>query len=562
MAPHQAIQCVATTKASDEKIVRRSANYHPAIWEDDYIQSLKSNYKGGELRAMELVAEVRILMVEQVVDPLKQLELVDTLERLGLSYHFEIETKEILESLRAESDHDCNMAWKKDDNLYATALAFRLFRKHGYKVTQEVFSSFMDENRNYKACLCEDWNGLLSLYEASYLLGEGESILENARDFAAKHLREYLKQNKNEEISMVVDHALELPLHWRMPRLETRWFIDVYERRNDRNPIVLELAKLDFNLVQAVHQDDLRYLSNWWKDLCLGEKMTFARDRLVENFLWAVGVATHPSLGKCRRILTKVGALITIIDDIYDVYGTMDELVLFTEAVERWDTSTMELLPEYMKICFLALFNCIHETAFDILKEQGINTIPLLRKMWADLCKAYLLEAKWYYSGYKPTLQEYIHNGFISVSFPVILVHAYLATNSIRKECFKYFTEYSDMIKFASVIGRLGDDLGTSSDELKRGDVPKSIQCYMHESGASEVEARQHIHELIDSTWKKINNEERIVDDQSSFSQTFKQIAVDLPRMGHCMYQHGDGHGIGYRETKDRILSLIVFPIP
>ena len=63
--------------------------------------------------------------------------------------------------------------------------------------------------------------------------------------------------------------------------------------------------------------------------------MKFARDRLVENFLWTVGEIFEPQYGYYRRMSTKVNTLITIIDDVYDVYGTLDELELFTDAVDR-----------------------------------------------------------------------------------------------------------------------------------------------------------------------------------------------------------------------------------
>ena len=101
---------------------------------------------------------------------------------------------------------------------------------------------------------------MLYLYEASYLSIEGENVLEHARDFTTKHLEEFAKRNKDEYHSIIVSHALELPLDWRMPRLEARWFIDIYERSDDMNPILLELAKLDFNMVQATYQEDLRHI--------------------------------------------------------------------------------------------------------------------------------------------------------------------------------------------------------------------------------------------------------------------------------------------------------------
>lgn len=79
-------------------------------------------------------------------------------------------------------------------------------------------------------------------------------------------------------------------------------------------------------------------------------------------------------------MITKLNALITSIDDVYDVYGTLDELERFTDAVERWDLNAIEQLPDYMKICFLALYNSINEIAFDALKQQGVHIIPYLRK--------------------------------------------------------------------------------------------------------------------------------------------------------------------------------------
>jgi (-)-alpha-terpineol synthase len=46
-----------------------------------------------------------------------------------------------------------------------------------------------------------------------------------------------------------------------MSRLEARWFIDAYRSGEDMNPILLELAILDFNMVQAAHQEDLKEAS-------------------------------------------------------------------------------------------------------------------------------------------------------------------------------------------------------------------------------------------------------------------------------------------------------------
>ena len=83
---------------------------------------------------------------------------------------------------------------------------------------------------------------------------------------------------------------------------------------------------------------------------------------------------------------------------------------------------------------------------------------------WADLCKSYLVEAKWYYGRYTPSFEEYMNNAWISISATVILAHAYvLCTNPISYEGLKYVEKYPNLIRCSATILRLADDLGTST---------------------------------------------------------------------------------------------------
>ncbi|KAM3682796.1 hypothetical protein ACJW31_12G098900 [Castanea mollissima] len=352
------VQCKVSNKISGRTtIVQRSANYQPPIWDYDYIQSLRSEYPGEEYK--KLKKQVR-MMLHKVVEPLEQLKLINTLQRLGLSYHIESEMRRILEGLY-NNDH-CGDTWK-EENLY---------------VSKEVFNSFM-EGGNFKRYLCNDTKGMLTLYEASFL-----------------SIEEFVNHNNDQYLSTMVSHALELPLHWRILRVEARWFIDVYRSKEDMNPILLKLAKLDFNMVQATHQEDqtsVKLVFNlpdskgkWWRSIGLGEKSSFVRNRLTENFFWNVGCTFHPQFGYSRRISTKANLIITVMDDVYDVYGTLDELDLFTNAVESWNINAMDGLPDYMKMCFLALQNLVNEMAFDTLKEQGFHIIQSFKKSWANIC--------------------------------------------------------------------------------------------------------------------------------------------------------------------------------
>ncbi|KAF5190440.1 Terpene synthase [Thalictrum thalictroides] len=211
-------------------------------------------------------------------------------------------------------------------------------------------------------------------------------------------------------------------------------------------------------------------------------------------------------------------------------------------------------------MCFFALYNTINEIAYNTFKEQGLNVLPYLKKTWEDLCNAYLLEAKWFHSGYKPKLNEFLDNAWVSTSGPLILLHTYVLMDlEITKEALEYLQTYPDLIRWSSMITRLTDDMGTSKAELERGDVPKSIQCYMNDAGVTDEVAQKQIRYLTDEAWTKMNTELWI---ESPLPEAYVKAAVNFARTGESFYQYEDGHGVPDGETRSRVLSLLVDTVP
>ncbi|RWR83483.1 Alpha-terpineol synthase, chloroplastic [Cinnamomum micranthum f. kanehirae] len=504
-------------------------------------------------RVEELKNHVRHLILQTYNRSEAGVELINDLQRLGVGYLFEEEIRTVLDAICMAKDIEI------EKDLYATALHFRILRQNGYYASKDAFSRFTDEMGSFKACLCEDTKGLLSLYEASYLAFPGETIMDEAKAFTRRHL-DNLNSKIDPRLSEQVAHALELPMHYRMPRLEARWYIDMYEKEVHTDPLVLELAKLDYNILQASYQRELQTLYRWWRQMGMVEKLPFIRDRLLGCYLFALSLTFKPQFGYGREVLTRCTQMITTIDDMYDIYGSVEELELFTDSVERWDTNAIQQVPEYMRLCFLALLNFGNDLGYDTLKEQGWDIIPYLRKVWADLCKAELVEARWYQNGYTPTLEEYLSNGWISVSGPAALIHSYFTMRlKVTEKVLQAIENYGDLIHFSSIIFRLCDDMGTSTDELKRGDVPKSIQCYMNESNASEADSQKHIRGLIDETWKKMNKEYVI---GSLFPQPLADAIIGLARSVETAYLKGDEFGAPNSEMNGHAKSLLVKPIP
>nr|QNV69588.1 santalene synthase [Cinnamomum camphora] len=544
----------------DSMEVRRSAIYHSTFWDIDSIRALLARRDCTAAAALSPDHHKRLKeriqrRLQDITQPHHLLGLIDAVQRLGVAYQFEEEISDALHGLHSE-----NTEHAIKDSLHHTSLYFRLLRQHGCNLSSDIFNKFKKEGGGFKASLCEDAMGLLSLYEAVRLSVKGEAILEEAQVFSIANLK-ILMERVERKLADRIEHALEIPLYWRAPRLEARWYIDVYEKEDGRIDDLLDFAKLDFNRVQMLYQTELKELSMWWELLGLPAKMGFFRDRLLENHLFSIAVVVEPQYSQCRVAITKAIVLMTAMDDFYDVHGLPDELKVFTDTVNRWDLEGIDQLPEYMKLYYLALYNTTNETAYIILKEKGFNATHYLKKLWAMQSNAYFREAQWFNSGYIPKFDEYLDNALVSVGAPFVLGLSYpMIQQQISKEEIDLIPEDLNLLRWASIIFRLYDDLATSKAEQQRGDVPKSIQCYMHETGSSEEVAANHIRDLISDAWKEVNAE---CLKPTSLSKHYVGVAPNSARSGVLMYHHDfDGFASPHGRTNAHITSIFFEPVP
>lgn len=77
----------------------------------------------------------------------------------------------------------------------------------------------------------------------------------------------------------------------------------------------------------------------------MAKEIEFARNQPIKWYLWTVATLTHPGWSEERVDLTKPISLIYIIDDIFDIYGNLEDLTLFTEAINKY---VYILIPSYI----------------------------------------------------------------------------------------------------------------------------------------------------------------------------------------------------------------------
>ncbi|KAJ4724628.1 Casbene synthase [Melia azedarach] len=114
---------------------RPLASFRPSIWKDTFdsmsAPKLELEYDKQFEELKEQVKEM-LSTASSTEAPVKEVILINSLCRLGVSHHFETEIEERLHHI-FETRPD--LAAENDYDLYTVALIFRIFRQHGFKMS-------------------------------------------------------------------------------------------------------------------------------------------------------------------------------------------------------------------------------------------------------------------------------------------------------------------------------------------------------------------------------------------------------------------------------------------
>ncbi|KAL3503367.1 hypothetical protein ACH5RR_037816 [Cinchona calisaya] len=133
-----------------------------------------------------------------------------------------------------------------------------------------------------------------------------------------------------------------------------------------------------------------------------------------------------------------------------------------------------------------------------------------------------------------------------------------LMGKSVTPEALHWVANEPLIVRAASVICRLMDDIVRHESEQERGDVASAVECYMNEYCASKQDAYIEFVKQIRDGWKDINKE--CLDPILVPMPVLEQV-LNIARVINLLYKDGDGYTNTTTKAKEFITLVLVDPV-
>lgn len=406
--------------------------------------------------------------------------MVDHVQRLGLAEYFgeaiERILKQVYRNHRNDDFHQPAATHNLPAKLFKDALVFRLLRMQGHDVKPSRFCWFLSDMDivQYLERSPENLTSVLyAIYRATDIRFMGEHELDEARSFSRNLLEKSLPNPTADDIVIspglhkVIKHELSLPWIARLDHLDHRMWIEenktsplwtgkasLYRLSYLHNEKLLELASKNYNFRQSIYAKELEELTRWSSKTGFTD-IGFGREKSTYCYFAVSASSCLPLDSMVRLLIAKSAIIITVADDFYDMEGTLSELKLLTEAVQRWDGKN---LSGHGKTIFNALDDLVTQIAAKYQHQHGRSFLRELRDLWKETFASWMVERTWSDSGYLPSMDEYLKTGMISIAAHTLILPAFFLLSPTSPYQKLKPAEYAKITKLVMTSSRLLND--------------------------------------------------------------------------------------------------------
>ncbi|CAF1733474.1 BnaC09g18750D [Brassica napus] len=364
----------------------------------------------------------------------------------------------------------------------------------------------LGDHGEFKECLTRDAKGILSLYEAAHMRTTTDYILDEALTFTLNNL-ESLSCTCKPNLSRLIRNSLDLPQHKNMEILVAEEFI------------------------------------RWYKEQDFHSKLApYYRDILVELDLHTL-TYLEPKLSRVSIFLTKFYTMQIILDDTCDRYASFREVEILVDIFGRWDLEdhAMDGLPDYLKSVVKFVFGTFQEFEREIGSELGgLYSLEVTIEYFKIYMRSNLQLAKWASVDHLPSFEEYLDVAGIEIAVVFTLACVLMAMENIcKEEAYEWLKSREKLVRAMTTKARVPNDMFGYEDDMSRGYLTGSVNCYKKQYGVSEEEAFRKLRQLTAEIDKMMDEE--LLKPINVPRQVLKVVMIDTLRAINVAYDKRDG---------------------
>jgi len=298
---------------------------------------------------------------------------------------------------------------------------------------------------------------------------------------------------------------------------------------------MVALAADGFHSSQALYQQELHKLKSWVKEM-RPEELEFARVMPLVCLLPPASTMFASELSEARLAYAMENILVTVVDDMFDVGGSMEEMDNFITLIDKWDAhEEVGFCSQSVEIVFRAVYHTSNLLGVKAAAVQNRSVIHHIVELGAE----------WTMSGHLLSLEEYMEVTVPSFGLgPIALKPLYLIGPELTEEVVRSL-EYHEMFRHVATCTRHLNDLQTYDREEEQGKTNSVLLLARCHGGTIEA-AKAEVRSTIMASRRELLR--MVVRDGGAVPRPVRQEFWNICKIAHLLYKDKDGFS-STRET-------------